>query len=318
MPKPHPPSLDKLANLDQLKDGSKSDLARALAALEAYAAEPETVALLSEAWTHPKGHIIGLTGPPGVGKSTLIHALVQHWRSQHKTVGVIAVDPSSLRSGGALLGDRVRIMGSADDDGLFIRSMAARDQIGGLAELTAASAILMRSLFDIVLVETVGIGQSQTDIANIADTLIVCIQPGSGDSLQFMKAGIMEIPDIAVVTKADLGAFAQKTLADLEGALGLAMPKLAGWTIPCLSVAAERGDGMVELKGAITAHQAFLNGENRMNKVRRGQGRALVVAAMRERYGREGVERILSKVDNIYNDSPFTIISQFSRAVHLS
>ena len=150
--------------------------------------------------------MIGLTGPPGVGKSTLVSALVRAWRARGRTVGVIAVDPSSRRTGGALLGDRTRIDVDPDDQGVFVRSLAARDRLGGLADLAAAAMVLMRALYDVVLVETVGVGQSETEIAEIADTVVFAVQPGSGDSLQFMKAGIVEIPDIALVTKADLGA----------------------------------------------------------------------------------------------------------------
>ena len=149
--------------------------------------------------------MIGLTGPPGVGKSTLVSAFVRAWRERGRTVGVIAVDPSSRRTRGALLGDRTRIDVDPDDQGVFVRSMAARDRLGGLADLCAAAMVLMRALYDVVLIETVGVGQSETEIAEIADTVVFAVQPGSGDSLQFMKAGIVEIPDIALVTKADLG-----------------------------------------------------------------------------------------------------------------
>ena len=151
-------------------------------------------------------HVVGLTGPPGVGKSSLCAALVAAWREAGKTVGVIAVDPSSRRSGGALLGDRVRIVPIPTTRASFVRSMAARDRLGGLADQTLAAMVLMRALFDLVLIETVGVGQSETDVAGVADTVVFCVQPGSGDSLQFMKAGIVEIPHVIAVTKADLGA----------------------------------------------------------------------------------------------------------------
>ena len=160
--------------------------------------------------------MIGLTGPPGVGKSTLVSALVRAWRAQARTVGVIAVDPSSRRTGGALLGDRTRIDVDPEDQGVFVRSLAARERLGGLADLAAAAMVLMRAIYDIVLVETVGVGQSETEIAEIADTVVFAVQPGSGDSLQFMKAGIVEIPDVALVTKADLGAIAERAKRDLE------------------------------------------------------------------------------------------------------
>jgi LAO/AO transport system kinase len=165
------------------------------------------------------GAIVGVTGPPGVGKSSLLSRLAGAWRADGRTVAVLAVDPSSRRSGGALLGDRARIERDADDSGLFIRSTAAGDRLGGLAPATRAAASVLAVAFDVVVVETVGVGQSETDVADLADTVAVIIQPGSGDVLQFLKSGIMEIPDVLVVTKADLGRPALRTQADLRAAL---------------------------------------------------------------------------------------------------
>src|SRR5262249_53505482 len=161
----------------------------------------------------------GLTGPPGVGKSTLIGALIRAYRQRGKTLGVIAVDPSSRRSGGALLGDRTRLQTAPEDDGVFVRSMAPRAQVGGLRASTYAGMSLMRAVFDVVVVEMVGVGQSETDIGMAADTVVFCVQPGSGDSLQFMKAGIVEIPDIVVVTKGDMGKAATRAKTDVKGAI---------------------------------------------------------------------------------------------------
>ncbi|WP_313981923.1 ArgK/MeaB family GTPase [Iodidimonas nitroreducens] len=218
--------LDDL-RLDGLREGGKASLARALALIEERPEAPEVMALLDHAFNAPKGHVIGLTGPPGVGKSTLAASLVQQWRKADPalSVGVIAVDPSSADSGGALLGDRMRMASDPDDQGLFIRSMAARLALGGVADLSFPAMILMRALFDRVLIETVGVGQSETDIADMADHILFCIQPGSGDSIQFMKSGIMEIPDLFIVTKADMGPLAEKARADLEGALSLRLAK---------------------------------------------------------------------------------------------
>jgi LAO/AO transport system kinase len=205
-----------------LRDGGKRALAAALADLERDPEGEKAQALLDAAWRDPKAHVVGVTGPPGVGKSSLCAALVAAWRKAGKTVGVIAVDPSSKSSGGALLGDRVRIVHDSTDEGSFVRSMAARDRLGGLADQTLAAMVVMRALFDCVLIETVGVGQSETDVAGVADTVVFCVQPGSGDSLQFMKAGIVEIPHLIVVTKADLGAAAERARADVAGALSLA------------------------------------------------------------------------------------------------
>src|SRR5215218_4813755 len=165
------------------------------------------------------GHIVGVTGPPGAGKSTLLSQLVAGWRSRGRSVAVLAVDPSSKRSGGALLGDRARIEYDPGDSAIFIRSMAAGDRLGGLAPATRAAAHALAAAFDVVVIETVGVGQSETEVAEVADTVAVVVQPGSGDVLQFLKSGIMEVPDVLVVTKADLGDIAMRARRDLSAAL---------------------------------------------------------------------------------------------------
>jgi LAO/AO transport system kinase len=172
------------------------------------------------------GHIIGVTGPPGVGKSTLLSTLLRSWRGtapgasgQDRTVAMLAVDPSSRRSGGSLLGDRARVDFDPSDPGVFIRSTSAGEQLGGLSAATRASAQALAAAYDVVVIETVGVGQAETDVADVADTVVVVVQPGSGDVLQFLKSGIMEIPDVLVVTKADLGQVAMRTRRDLTAAL---------------------------------------------------------------------------------------------------
>jgi LAO/AO transport system kinase len=166
------------------------------------------------------GHIIGVTGPPGAGKSTLLSVLVHHLRKNgYESVAVLAVDPSSRRSGGSLLGDRARIEFDPTDPGVFIRSTAAEERLGGLARGTRAAAQALAAAFEVVVIETVGVGQAETEIADVADTVAVVVQPGGGDVLQFLKSGIMEIPDILIVTKADLGQIALRTQRDLTAAL---------------------------------------------------------------------------------------------------
>jgi GTPase len=165
------------------------------------------------------GHVVGVTGPPGVGKSSLLSRLLNGWRARERSVAVLAVDPSSRRSGGSLLGDRARIEHDPADRCVFIRSMAAGDRLGGLAPATRAAASALAVAFDVVVIETVGVGQSETEVADVADTVAVVVQPGSGDVLQFLKAGIMEVPDVLVVTKADLGRIATRAMADLQAAL---------------------------------------------------------------------------------------------------
>src|SRR5919199_6325848 len=205
------------------------DLAAAPAALNLVesrtpAAAAEVAALLHEVSPAALGreapaHVVGVTGPPGAGKSMLLGELVRAWRADGRTVAALAVDPSSRRSGGALLGDRARIPYDPDDRGVFIRSTAAAGRLGGLAPATRAAAHALAAAFDVVVVETVGVGQSETEVAEVADTVAVVVQPGSGDILQFLKAGIMEIPDVLVVTKADLGDIAMRARRDLAAAL---------------------------------------------------------------------------------------------------
>src|SRR6187455_144320 len=210
----------------RLREGDRSAAPPALNLIEdrSPAGREATAALLAELSPTALGgeapaHVIGVTGPPGAGKSTLLSALVAAWRQSGRTVAVLAVDPSSKRSGGALLGDRARIDSDPADRGTFIRSMAAGERLGGLAPATRAAAQALAAAFDVVVIETVGVGQSETEVAEAADTVAVIVQPGSGDALQFLKAGIMEVPDVLVVTKADLGVVATRAVRDLRAAL---------------------------------------------------------------------------------------------------
>ncbi len=274
--------------LDELRRGGKAALARALGRAEAAPEDEATLALLDAAWAAPRAEVIGLTGPPGVGKSTLVSALVRAWRARGRTVGVIAVDPSSRRTRGALLGDRTRIDVDPEDQGVFVRSLAARERLGGLADLAAAAMVLMRAIYDVVLVETVGVGQSETEIAEIADTVLFAVQPGSGDSLQFMKAGIVEIPDVALVTKADLGAIADRARRDLKGALGIA-PGGGDWQPPVLLVSATTGQGIDATLDAIERHRAHL--APGLAARRAAQDEAWLARWVREEFGRRGAAR---------------------------
>jgi LAO/AO transport system kinase len=275
-------------SLDALR--AKRALASALAALERDPDSDTAQRLLDEAWRRPKAHVVGVTGPPGVGKSSLCAALVAAWRKDGRTVGVIAVDPSSKASGGALLGDRVRIGHDSADEGSFVRSMAARDRLGGLADQTLAAMVVMRALFDRVLIETVGVGQSETDVAGVADTVVFCVQPGSGDSLQFMKAGIVEIPHLIVVTKADLGAAAERARTDVAGALSLATA--GDWPLKTLAVSSRNGAGLDALMLALEAHRGHLDQEGRLVVARHRQSEGWLHEALRERFGTRGLARL--------------------------
>jgi LAO/AO transport system ATPase len=195
-----------------------------------------------------RAHVVGVTGPPGAGKSTLVNALIVELRGRGKRIGVIAVDPSSPVSGGALLGDRVRMQAGALDDGVFIRSLASRGHLGGLSRSTASAiAVLDAGGYDVVIVETVGAGQSEVEIATLATTCVVVVPPGLGDEVQALKAGILEVADILLVNKADRPE-AQRTLADLNAMLRL---RPAHRRVPLMSTVALSGEGVPALADAI-------------------------------------------------------------------
>ncbi|MGO8739454.1 methylmalonyl Co-A mutase-associated GTPase MeaB [Rhodoblastus sp.] len=283
MPAPFP-------NLDSIAASGKRGLSRALALIETHAGTAELAELLDAALAQTRAHTAGLTGPPGVGKSTLTNALLRDWRGRGETIGVIAVDPSSRRTGGALLGDRARMATDPEDQGVFVRSMAARDRLGGLSDQTIAAAALMRALFDRVLIESVGIGQSEADISFAVDCVILCVQPGSGDSLQFMKAGVMELPDIVVVTKADMGEAAHRAKSEVQGALTL-FARDDDWRVPVILASAARGDGMAELHRALADHRAWAERSGAFLSRRRAQEKAWVEESVRARFGAEGFSR---------------------------
>jgi LAO/AO transport system kinase len=244
-------------------------------------------------------HIVGVTGPPGAGKSSLLAELVRTWRARDRSVAVLAVDPSSKRSGGALLGDRMRIAVDPADRGVFVRSMAAGTRLGGLAPATRAAAHALGAAFDVVVVETVGVGQSETEVAEVVDTVAVVVQPGSGDVLQFLKSGIMEIPDVVVVTKSDLGTIAQRARRDLVSAL-----RSVGATgTPVVSVSSVAPPtGFDELADALDAHRAALDVAARRLQARRAAALADFTAEHGERGlralgGRREAERWLATQD---------------------
>ncbi|TVQ38014.1 MAG: methylmalonyl Co-A mutase-associated GTPase MeaB [Geminicoccaceae bacterium] len=282
--------------LYDLKHGSKANLARALALIEAKGDDPAVLDLLDEAFADAKGHVIGVTGPPGVGKSTLVSALIGRLRERGETVGVIAVDPSSKRRGGALLGDRTRFVIDPDDAGVFVRSMAARDELGGLAALTMPAVVLMRALFDRVIVETVGVGQSETAIGDVADTIVFAVQPASGDSLQFMKAGIVEIPDIAVVTKGDLGGHADRAARELKGALELATDGEAE-RIAIHVVSATEGRGIDALMVSIDLHRSRLGGARQLAERHAEQSGLWLAKRIHDVFGRRGLARAGARLE---------------------
>jgi GTPase len=286
----------------RLRDGDLGAAAAALNLVENRARRDDAAALLAELGPdrlggEAAGHVVGVTGPPGAGKSMLLSALARGWRGRDRTVAVLAVDPSSKRSGGALLGDRARIESDPADRGLFIRSMAAAGRLGGLAPATRAAAQALAVAFDVVVIETVGVGQSETEVAEVSDTVAVVVQPGSGDALQFLKAGIMEVPDVLVVTKADLGALALRAVRDLQAALGA----LGERGTPVVAVSSIHPvSGVDELIDALDAHRAGLDVSQARTRARRLGALADFVAEHGERGlralgGRREAERLLAE-----------------------
>lgn len=287
-------------SLDALRAAGKAGTARALTALETQAEDPALIALLDAAFMAEGGVTLGLTGPPGVGKSSLTQALIKSYRGMDKTVAIVAVDPSSSRTGGALLGDRTRIETDPDDSGVFMRSMAARGALGGLAEVTYPAIILLRALYDVVIVETVGVGQSEIEVAARTDGVIFCAQPGSGDALQFMKAGVMEIPQVILVTKGDMGVLADRTAADLRGALSL---EGRMDTVAVQTVSAVTGQGIAEAVSLIEERISLTTHTPDGAQKRLNQGRAWLTDRISAQFGRAGLARVIGLID--HEKTPF-------------
>jgi LAO/AO transport system kinase len=236
-----------------------------------------------------RARVVGLTGAPGVGKSTITGALVRAYRGEGLRVGVLAVDPTSPFTGGALLGDRVRMQDHATDGGVFIRSMASRGHLGGLSwAAPQALRILDAAGFDVIMIETVGVGQAEVAIASLADTTLVVVAPGMGDSIQAAKAGILEIADIFVVNKSDRPG-AQEAIRDLRTMLAMARYGTGDWKPPIVSTVAAAGTGIDDLVGRLNAHAAWLGESGERDRRRLARAReevsAIAVAALRERIG---------------------------------
>ena len=252
MPGPGRTAADLAENL---LAGDKRALARAISLVEND--DPEGWALVREVYPRTgRASVVGFTGPPGVGKSTLIGRLIEHVRGLDRQVAVLSIDPSSPFTHGALLGDRIRLTDHFLDPGVYIRSMASRGSLGGLSEATLQAALLMdASGKDDVFLETVGVGQAEVDIIDHADTVVLVLMPGSGDSIQALKAGVMEIPDVIAVNKAD-HPLTDTMVREIRGVLSLGPQE--GWRVPIIKTEASRNEGVEELAGKIAEHRIFI------------------------------------------------------------
>jgi LAO/AO transport system kinase len=251
---------------ERLLGGDKRALARAISLVEND--DPEGWALVREVYPRTgRAAVVGFTGPPGVGKSTLIGRLLEHARAGEREVAVLSIDPSSPFTQGALLGDRIRLTDHFLDPGVYIRSMASRGSLGGLSEATLQAALLMdASGKDDVFLETVGVGQAEVDIIDHADTVVLVLMPGSGDSIQALKAGVMEIPDVIAVNKAD-HPLTDTMVREIRGVLSLGPQQ--GWRVPIVKTEASRGEGVEELAERIAAHREFIDSEGTLAERRR-------------------------------------------------
>jgi LAO/AO transport system kinase len=282
------PATDPAAAVQRARDGDVRALGRLLTWVENGAPELRPV-LAAAARLTGQARVLGLTGAPGVGKSTLTGALVAAYRQRGLRVGVLAVDPSSPFTGGALLGDRVRMQQHATDPGVFIRSMASRGQLGGLARATPqALRVLDAAGFDVILVETVGVGQAEVAVASLADSTLVIVAPGLGDAIQAAKAGILEIGDLFVVNKSDQPG-AQGAVRDLRTMIAMAQRGPGDWKPPIVSTVAASGGGLDDLTANLDSHWTWLDdtgaGERRRLARAREEISAIALAELRRRLG---------------------------------
>ncbi len=311
---------DTQSQISRLRSGEPLPLARAISAIENRA--PGWSEMLKALFPHTgQARIIGLTGAPGSGKSTLVDQLAKHYRKDQQTVGIIAVDPTSPYTGGAILGDRIRMQDHHADPGIYIRSMATRGSLGGLARATAdVATVLDASGRDRILIETVGVGQDEVDIVRLADVTVVILVPGMGDDVQTIKAGIMEIADVFVINKSDRDG-AERVEREIRALQSLAT-RNDGWTPPVVKTVASEGTGTKELADAISGYEAYLKKENLAFKknVENWQQRLIEMLrdAMLEKARAQmdggSLERYAAEVAEHKRD-PYTLVEEIVRGV---
>jgi LAO/AO transport system kinase len=284
--------LDKGGLVERLLEGDRRALARIISKIERE--DEETGEIIAEVYKATGDALtVGFTGPPGVGKSSIIAKLIELYREEDRRVGVVSVDPSSPFSKGAILGDRIRLSDHFLDSGVFIRSMGSRGHLGGLAGGSRLAAIAMEAGgYDVIIYETVGVGQGEVEVASAADTVVLCLQPGTGDAVQALKAGVMEIADIFCINKAD-NPRAKNAASEVRSILEIGQELDPNpWFPPIVMTRGDTGEGVEELKDTVQKHRDFLNDNGRLADRRRASLRDFVVAWATNRLEKEMHERL--------------------------
>ena len=287
-------------------------LSKTLEDIEVNRNSSKVISMLDRYHANARSHVLGVTGPPGAGKSSLIDKLIFKIRQKKKTVGVIAIDPSSSRTGGALLGDRTRFLLDPKDDGVFVRSMAAKDFLGGLSELTFPTMVVMRSMFDFIIVETVGVGQSETNVKDVVDSVVLCVQPGSGDTIQFMKSGIFEIPDIIVITKSDIENLSNLTMSELNNSKNY-FKSVSDWDIGIIKTSATKNSGLDKLYDEVCKRWVYLNSKNELINQRISQDISWIRKSILREFGINGVEKLKDNIS--YDKNPFLTLKKIKKTL---